>query len=203
MAEKTPVKALPKTTGQPYVCRCCNSCFANHPIDLFGAKAESENLLSLIENVTGLKFCDGDGFPRRICRNCFNRLKQFAEFKALCLKSRSDQESLVRLKRGKKETESPSLAQQREVKRGKRDDHDQVERAESSSRRSLEFALIYPREKLNEVAKPENESHVGKKGRILPRSIRPVSTPQPSDEGMQILAKAGLRNNEVCKYYIN
>ena len=27
--------------------------FANHPIDLFGAKAESENLLSLIESVTG------------------------------------------------------------------------------------------------------------------------------------------------------
>ena len=147
MAEKTPVKALPKTAEQPYICRCCNSGFANHPIDLFGAKAESQNLLSLLENVTGLKFCDGDGFPRRICRNYFNRLKEFAEFKALCLKSRSHEESLVRFKRGKKETESPSLAQQREVKRGKRDDHDQVEGAESSSRRSLEFALIYPKEK--------------------------------------------------------
>ena len=55
----------------------------------------------------------------------------------MCLKSRSHQESLVRLKRGKKETESPSLAQQ-------------VEAAESSSSRSLEFALIYPKEKLNE-----------------------------------------------------
>ncbi|XP_044165193.1 uncharacterized protein LOC114948215 isoform X2 [Acropora millepora] len=201
MAEKTPVKALPKTTEQPYICRCCNSGFANHPIDLFGAKAESENLLSLIENVTGLKFCDGDGFPRRICRNCFNRLKQFAEFKALCLKSRSHQESFVRLKRGKKETENPSLAQQREVKRGKRDDHDQVEGAESSSRRRLEFALIYPKVKLNEVPQPENESQVGKKGRILPRSIRPVSTPQPSDEGMQILANTGLRNNETTKTF--
>ena len=74
MAEKTPVKALPKTTEQPYICRCCNSGFANHPIDLFGAKADSENILSLIENVTGLKFCDGDGFPRRICRNYFTAL---------------------------------------------------------------------------------------------------------------------------------
>ena len=101
----------------------------------------------------------------------------------MCLKSCSHHKSLVRLKRGKKETESPSLAQQ-------------VEGAESSSRRSLEFALIYPKEKLNEVAQPENESQVGKKGKILPRSIRPVSTPQPSDEGMRILAKAGLRNNE-------
>ena len=43
--------------------------FANHPIDLFGAKAESENLLSLIESVTGLNYCDGDAFLRRICRN--------------------------------------------------------------------------------------------------------------------------------------
>ena len=127
-------------------------------------------------------------------------VKLFAEFKALCLKSRSHQESLVRLKRGKKETESPSLAQQREGKRGKRDDHHPVEGAESSSRRSLEFVLIYPKEKLNEVAQPENGSQVGKKGRILPRSIRPVSTPQPNDEWMRILAKAGLRNNEVCKY---
>ena len=39
MAEKTPVKAL--LNG----CRCCNSGFANHPIDLLEAKAESENLL--------------------------------------------------------------------------------------------------------------------------------------------------------------
>ena len=39
---------------------------------------------------------------------------------------------LGKVKRGKKETESPSLAQQREVKRGKRDDEDQVEGAESS-----------------------------------------------------------------------
>ena len=166
MAEKTPVKALPKTSERPYICRCCNSGFANHPIDLFGAKAESENLLSLMENVTGLKFCDGDWFPQRIYRNCFNRLKRFAEFKAMCLKSRSDQESLVRLKRGKRVTESPSLAEQREAKRGKRDD--QVERAESSSRRSLKFASIYPKEKLNEAAQPENESHVGNKGIILP-----------------------------------
>ena len=87
MPEKTPLKALPKTTEQPYICRCCNSGYANHPIDLFGAKAESENLLSLIENLTGLKSCDG--FPWRICRNCFNRLKQFAELKALGLKSHS------------------------------------------------------------------------------------------------------------------
>ena len=47
----------------------------------------------------------------------------------MCLKSRSDRESLVGLKRGEKVTESPSLAEQREANRAKRDD--QVEHAES------------------------------------------------------------------------
>ena len=55
MAEKTPVKALPKTTEQPYICRCCNSGFANHPIDLFGAKAESENLIESYRECNGSK----------------------------------------------------------------------------------------------------------------------------------------------------
>ena len=116
MAEKTPVKALPKTSNQPYVCRCRNSCFANNPIDLFGLKAESENLVDLLNNPTGLKFCDSYGFPRRICRKCYKGLKQFSEFKALCLNSRSDQERVVRLKRGEKVSESPSVAQQREAR---------------------------------------------------------------------------------------
>ena len=39
---------LLKITEQPYICRCFNSGFANHPIDLFGAKAESENLHTYI-----------------------------------------------------------------------------------------------------------------------------------------------------------
>ena len=177
------MKALPKTSNQPYVCRCCNSGFANNPIDLFGLKAESENLLDLLNNLTGLKFCDSGGCPRRICRKCYKRLKQFSEFKTLCLNSRSNQEMELRLKRGGKVSESQSVALQREAKRGKGDD--QVERSKPSPMKSLQFALIYPKEKLNEVAQPERESDLGKQGRILPQSIRPVSTQTQYDEGVE------------------
>lgn len=76
-------------------------------IDLFGLKAKSESLFDLSNNLTGLKFCDSDGFPRRICRKCYKRLKQFSEFKALCLNSRSNQEREPSLKRGEKVSESP------------------------------------------------------------------------------------------------
>ena len=71
MAERTP-----KTTLSSHVCRCCNCSFLNNPIDLFGAKSEA-----LLEKVTGLSIEFDDGFPKKICRSCYNRVKQFAEFK--------------------------------------------------------------------------------------------------------------------------
>ena len=194
MAEQTPVKAANiNKSEKANVCRCCNCSFANHPIDLFGAKAEKISLLSILRNLTSLTFCEGDGFPSIICRNCFSLLKRFSEFKVLCIKSRSDQESLIRLKRRKKVTESPSVVQQRVSKRGKPDVYDQVAIESSfSCRKGLQFPLIHPKE----VTLSENESH---KGRILPRSLWPVATPQPNAVGCQILAKSGLRNNKVCK----
>ena len=67
---------------------------ANHPIDLFVAKAESENLLSLIESVMGLKFCDGDVFSGEFVEVVLTAKNN--------LQSRSDQESLVRGKGNRK-----------------------------------------------------------------------------------------------------
>ena len=84
-----------------------NSSFANNPVDFFGPKSQSENLLSIVTNVTGLSVCESD------CRNCHIRLKQFSEFKDLCQKSRIEQESsLYRQKRGKKMEKSPSAEKQ-------------------------------------------------------------------------------------------
>ena len=48
-----PVKSLPRPLSRQHVCRCCNSSFVSNPIDLFGAKSESEDLLSIIVKVTG------------------------------------------------------------------------------------------------------------------------------------------------------
>ena len=82
MADKTPVKPLPLSVySEQYLCRCCNSSFANNPVDLFGPKSQSENLLSIVTNVIGLSVCGSDCLPRKICRNCYTRLKQFSEFR--------------------------------------------------------------------------------------------------------------------------
>ncbi len=197
MADRTPVKSVPRPTDRQHVCRCCNSSFASHPIDLFGSKSESESLISIIENVTGLNVSDSDGLPRKICRNCHTRLKQFAEFKILCQKSRTQQESEIRLKRGKKIEESPSVAKEREAKRGKREG---IER-ESSTRQNLnmQFALIHPKPSVSgEAHKEMTQSLVSSKVRILPKSMQPLPAAQPS-KGVLILAKSGLRNSEVCK----
>ena len=43
MEERTPVKVL-SSSGHQYVCKCCNSAFSTHPIDLFGEKAKKENI---------------------------------------------------------------------------------------------------------------------------------------------------------------
>ncbi len=60
MADITPVKSVPRPTDGQHVCRCCNSSFDSHQIDLFGAKSESESLISIIENVTGLSVSESD-----------------------------------------------------------------------------------------------------------------------------------------------
>lgn len=84
-------------------CLCRNCTFQNNPIDLFGAKSESEQLISLLENVTRLDFVENDGFSRKICKSCYNRVKQFVEFKELCAKSYAVlvQADLIKFKRGK------------------------------------------------------------------------------------------------------
>lgn len=189
MPEKMPVKSFPQSVSQGYVCRCCNSNFANNPIDLFGAKSVSNNLLSIIVYVTGVTVCENDGLPRKICRNCHSRIRQFSEFKDLCQRSHKEHERLIRQKRGKKMEDSPSTAKEREAKRGAG-----IER-KCTGRQDLQmrFSLINP----SNVAQKEmaQESHTASKVRILPKSIR---SPEPS-QGIQILANSGLRNCEVCK----
>lgn len=189
MSEKTPVKSFPQSVSQGYVCRCCNSNFANNPIDLFGAKSVSNNLLSIIVYVTGVTVCENDGLPRKICRNCHSRIREFSEFKDLCQRSHKEHERLIRQKRGKKMEDSPSTAKEREAKRGAGIEGKCTGRQDLQMR----FSVINP----SNVAQKEmaQESHTASKVRILPKSIR---SPEPS-QGIQILANSGLRNCEVCK----
>ena len=144
MADQTPKKTLTS-----HVCRCCNCSFQNNPIDLFGAKSESEQLIALLENVTGLDFVENDGFSRKLCKSCYNRVKQgkqFAEFKKLCARSHADQANSVRFKRGKKDLESPSVTEQRQQKRGEHDGHDDNERSRVRQCLQLQPAATQPKE---------------------------------------------------------
>ena len=180
------VELTPKKTLTSHVSRCCNCSFQNNPIDLFGAKSESEQLIALLENVTGLDFVENDGFSRKICKSCYNRVKQFAEFKELCTKSRADQANVIRFKRGKKELESPSLTEERHQKRGKHHDNKR-----SRVRQCLELqpAVTQPKECREQLPKTA--------ARILPEFLQPKAAIEPS-KGVLILAKSGLRNSEVC-----
>ena len=54
MANKTPGKSLLRPPNHQHVLECCNFSFVSNPIDLLGAKSESENRLSSIVKVIGL-----------------------------------------------------------------------------------------------------------------------------------------------------
>lgn len=181
MAEQTPKKTLTS-----HICRCCNCSFQNNPIDLFGTKAESEQLIALLENLTDLDFVENDGFPRKICRSCYNRVKQFAEFKKLCAKSRADQANLIRFKRGKKIVESPTATEERQQKRGKHHDNQQPR-----ARQCLELQPAVTQAKECSEQLPKTAA------RVLPEFLKPKAAIKPS-KGLLILAKSGLRNSEVC-----
>ena len=105
MAEppKTPRKAASR------VCQTCNENIVvkNHPLDLFGAKASQENIPSVLERFFELKVVFDDGLPSYICRRCHHKVK-FQEFFRKIAFSRQQQESVLRVKRGKTTAESPS-----------------------------------------------------------------------------------------------
>ena len=190
MADKTTLKTLP---GREHVCRCSNLDVTSNPIDLFEEKAKAEKLLSYLEINTGLIFVAGDEFPTYICRNCFNLVRQFSKFHNLCIKSRLKQEASVRLKQGKKVTESPSTAELREAKRVKADTATQRGLSSSVIRKSLQMG---PGNTPTLPIRGSDEAPVQKRVRILPKPLQPASVVEPSQEVL-ILAKTSIRNSEV------
>ena len=79
-------------------------------------------------------------------------------------------------KRGKKDSESPSLTEERQQKRGK---HDSL-----GARKCLQL-------------KPQPNEQLPESGtRILPEFLQAKSA-EPS-KGVLVIAKSGLRNSEVC-----
>ena len=79
--KKTPGKSLPRPLNHQHVRKCSNFSFLSNPIDLFGAKSESENRLSSIVKGTRLGVSERDDLPRKI--NLLNT-QQFSQLKDLC-----------------------------------------------------------------------------------------------------------------------
>jgi len=106
MAE--PPKTL--TKAATWVCRTCNANIVvkNHPLDLFGAKASQENIPSVLESFFELKVTLNDGLLSYNCRCCYHKVVKFQEFFRKIAFSKQQQESVLRVKRGKTTVEIPA-----------------------------------------------------------------------------------------------
>ena len=125
MAECGDTPTKPVSGINSLVCRTCNQniVFKNHPVDLHGSKAKEEGIEKDLEKFFGLKIAWDDGFPSRICRPCYLKLSKTREFDKMIKESKTQQESVIRAKRGKSVGDSPSSAfspgSKREKKRSK------------------------------------------------------------------------------------
>ena len=80
----------------------------NHPLDFFGKKASEEDVLGVLERFFELKVDTDDGLPSHICRACHQKVRKFKEFSKVIVFSRHQQESVLRVKRGRRLADSPS-----------------------------------------------------------------------------------------------
>ena len=120
MAEppKTPSKAATR------ICRTCNEKIVvkNDVLDLFGVKASQENIPSILERFFELKVALNDGLLSYICTCCHHKVVKFQEFFRKIAFSRQQQESVLRVKRGKTMAENPSersLQTRRDLKKSR------------------------------------------------------------------------------------
>ena len=85
---------------------------------MFGEKSKNENLLNVLEKLTGLVFVYGDGLPRNeSCSSCCSRAKHFSEsgnevvLGLVCGFTRKTRKSLEAVER-EKASESPKTEEQ-------------------------------------------------------------------------------------------
>ena len=91
-----------------------------HPLDLFGHKAKDERIVADLEKMFGLKITRGDGLPSRTFRSCYVKISKIQAFVKMIFESKAQQESVVRVKRGKSVGDSPTSATSPGSKREKK-----------------------------------------------------------------------------------
>ena len=192
------------------VCRTCNSNIIpkNHPLELFGPKAMEERIAGFLEKVCGVKFSFDDGLPSRVCRICYGKIKKFQEFIKVALHSKTQQESIIRSKRGKRVEESPtsstSPATRRERKKTRSSETDNRQArvslftsftatASTPKAPTMRRVLPKPTEQV-----PQSSKTVTGKERKLPAGIGPDPQKENS-KSAEILANSGSRNPVLVK----
>ena len=192
MAEppKTPTKAASR------VCRTCNENIVvkNHPLDLFGAKASQENIPSVLERFFELKVAFDDGLPSYICRCCHHKVTKFQEFFRKIAFSRQQQESVLRVKRGKTTAESPSG-------RSPQTRHDLKKRricedapAKGPSLRIFQMHMDKPPKTRPRTILPAPSAEGDGKKRKLAKRIESSAEPSTPPKEEEILSQSGLLN---------
>ena len=160
-----------------------------------------EKIAVFLEKVSGVKFSFNDGLPSCICRVCYGKIKKFQEFMKVVLHSKTQQESIVRWKRGKRVDESPtssaSPATRRERKKTRSSETDNrqvrvtlftsLQPATSCPPKAPTMRRILPKP-MEQVA--ESSKAVTEKERKLPAGIGPDPQKENS-ESVEILANSG------------
>ena len=167
-----------------------------HPIDLYGAKATKESILSLLERLVGYKCHIEDGMPSKACRPCYDKIMKFKKFKEIFENSTAQQRSMIRFKRGKSKGDSPSLISSGHVRKKLAESDNTSASSESLSRGSLFPSTarpILPAPSIS-VSEPVKEAVISSKRRELPRGLFPQPPPKPTSKSVEILFQSGLHN---------
>lgn len=204
-AQKTPTKRVAS-----HVCRTCNDniILKNHPIHLFGSKlATDENIVEELERFSGFKITQNDGLPSHICRVCQRKVKKFQDFFRVMVKSRQQQESVLRVKRGKSLADSPSASispsSRREPKKGKVAGNtcsQQTPPNVGSPRVALFQVGIASTTRQRPILPVPSANTEGRK-RKLPPGIAPEEPKQQLSKQEEVLMESGLRNPLVQIIY--
>ena len=193
MAEppKTPTKAATR------VCRTCNENIVvkNHPLDLFGAKASQENIPSVLERFFELKVALNDGLPSYICRCCHHKEVKFQEFFRKNTFWRQQQESVLRVKRGKTTAESPSRRSpqtRRDLKKSRT--YEDAPATEPHSRSLFQMHMDKPSKTRPRPILPAPSSERDGKKRKLAKRVKSSAEPSTLSKQEEILSESGLLN---------
>ena len=168
----------------------------NHPLDLFGAKASQENIPSMLERFFELKVAFNDGLPSYICRCCHHKVIKFQEFLRKIAFSREQQESVLRVKRGKTRAESPSgrSPQTRRDLKKRRILYEDAP-ANAPSRRSLfQMHVDKPSKTRPRPILPAPSKEGDGKKRKLAKRIESSAEPSTPSKQEEILSQSGLVN---------